>query len=137
MSAQFDDRGVAAGTALRREEIGPLEFSRKKAASPARVLLIDVRTPAEWEASRVEGAVHVPMEEIEERADDLGLEDAELVGIICHHGVRSLRVAFALREMGHANVVSIAGGMELWSQSVDPKVPRYERNRLTGKCVIR
>jgi rhodanese-related sulfurtransferase len=43
----------------------------------------------------------------------------------CHHGGRSLRVAHWLREQGFANAQSMAGGIDRWSQEIDPSVPRY------------
>jgi adenylyltransferase/sulfurtransferase len=48
-----------------------------------------------------------------------------LVVVYCHHGVRSLRGAALLRQAGHENVASLAGGIDAWSLYVDPAVPRY------------
>lgn len=88
--------------------------------------LIDVREPSEFAVSKIEGAVLIPMrqipgeiQEIETRADE-----APLI-VFCHHGVRSLNVVHWLREQGVANCVSMAGGIDAWSATVDPTVPRY------------
>src|SRR5688572_672692 len=35
------------------------------------VLILDVRHPHEWDAGRIEGAVHIPLDELEERLDEL------------------------------------------------------------------
>jgi adenylyltransferase/sulfurtransferase len=43
----------------------------------------------------------------------------------CKAGVRSLKAAKALKKMGFENVKSMAGGIEEWSESIDPTVPRY------------
>ena len=75
----------------------------------------------------------IPLDEIEDRHDEI--DEAPLVGILCHHGVRSLKAALALQHLGHKNVVSIFGGIELWSLAVDASVPRYTRDRMTGRCV--
>jgi rhodanese-related sulfurtransferase len=96
--------------------------------SPEVGVLLDCRRPDEWERSRIAGAVLIPMQEIERRADELEDEDGGRVRTIvvhCHHGVRSLRVAAALRAMGFRDVRSMAGGIDLWSMDVDPGVPRY------------
>ncbi len=47
------------------------------------------------------------------------------VVVYCHHGVRSLRAVNFLRAMGVANAFSMRGGIEEWSQRVDPSVARY------------
>ena len=41
------------------------------------------------------------------------------------YGVNSLRAAAMLRHAGVANVVSMAGGIHLWSVDIDPSVPIY------------
>jgi adenylyltransferase/sulfurtransferase len=137
MNPPLDVRGLPDGTTLRPDEIAPREFARRFKADPKGVQLIDVRSLEEWNASHVEGSIHVPLEQIDQRGDDLGLEGATIVGVLCHHGVRSLRATLALREMGHDNVFSVIGGIDLWSMAVDQKVPRYERNRVTGRCTIK
>ena len=51
--------------------------------------------------------------------------DEELI-VLCHHGVRSLRVVSWLREQGVQNCASMEGGIDRWSLEIDPGVPRYE-----------
>ncbi len=98
-------------------------------------LLVDVRTPAEVQAARIEGAVNIPLGELESRLDDIerllaGREDGALV-VHCHLGGRSMKAALFLRERGLEHAKSMAGGIEAWSLGVDPGVPRYERT-MTG-----
>ncbi len=65
------------------------------------------------------------MSEITTRLDELAdARDAQLV-VHCHHGGRSLKVARWLRENGFAQAQSMAGGIDQWSQEIDPSVPRY------------
>jgi rhodanese-related sulfurtransferase len=45
--------------------------------------------------------------------------------VMCHHGGRSERVASFLAANGYDNAVNLAGGIDAWSTSVDPTVPRY------------
>ena len=91
-------------------------------------LLLDCRRPEEFQAARIEGAVLIPLQELERRADELegdeGGKDRPII-VHCHHGQRSLRAAAMLRAMGFANVKSMAGGIDLWSQDVDRGVARY------------
>jgi adenylyltransferase/sulfurtransferase len=87
------------------------------------VLLIDVRTPMEWEIVHLDGAVLIPMNEIPGRLAELD-RDREMV-VYCHHGPRSAMVVRYLREQGFAAVSNLDGGIDGWSLTVDPTVRRY------------
>ena len=45
--------------------------------------------------------------------------------MICHHGVRSLQVAYFLKHHGFSDVINLAGGINAWSREVDTAVPLY------------
>jgi rhodanese-related sulfurtransferase len=45
--------------------------------------------------------------------------------VMCHHGGRSERVAQFLEANGYDNAINLTGGIDAWSTSVDPAVPRY------------
>jgi rhodanese-related sulfurtransferase len=47
------------------------------------------------------------------------------VVVTCHHGMRAARAGRILRQHGFARVENLAGGIEAWSLTVDPSVPRY------------
>ena len=67
----------------------------------------------------------LPMSEITERVAELEpYRNSEII-VHCHHGGRSLRVTNWLRQQGFAMVTNMAGGIDQWSQSIDPAVPRY------------
>jgi rhodanese-related sulfurtransferase len=103
-------------------EIAP-EDLRQKLDGPARPVLVDVRRYDEVATSPFPGALHVPMDELQDRLDELD-PNAETV-VVCHHGVRSLSVTVFLRNHGFRSVSSLAGGIDRWSLIVDPSVPRY------------
>ena len=86
-------------------------------------VLLDVREPWEFEKARIEGATLIPMRELPSRVGQID-EDKEVVAI-CHHGGRSMQVAMFLEKNGFANVHNLSGGMDAWSTTVDPSVPRY------------
>jgi rhodanese-related sulfurtransferase len=94
-------------------------------AADAGIVLIDCREPDEHATARIEGARLVPMSQLAQRLDELAdARDCQLV-IHCHHGGRSLRVARWLRETGYPQAQSLSGGIDQWSQQIDPSVPRY------------
>ena len=86
-------------------------------------VLLDVREPWEFEKARIDGATLIPMREVPSRVGQID-EDKEVVAI-CHHGGRSMQVALFLEKNGFANVHNLSGGMDAWSTTVDPSVPRY------------
>jgi len=86
-------------------------------------LLLDVREPWELQTCRIPGAIHVPMREIPARLKELNTE-ADTV-VICHHGVRSMRVAHFLEQQSFASVYNLTGGVNAWARTVDPAMPTY------------
>ena len=92
------------------------------ATRPAPILL-DVREAWEVKTAALADVLHIPMQEIPARAFDLDAQ-REIVAI-CHHGGRSMQVAYFLERQGFARMHNLAGGMEAWSRDVDPSVPRY------------
>ena len=100
-----------------------VEELRDLRARGEKLLLLDVRQPWEHEKARIGGDVLIPLNELPARLDEL--EQAPLVVCYCHHGIRSLGAAAFLEGNGHARVASLAGGIDAWSQRIDPAVPRY------------
>ncbi|MGA2185581.1 MAG: rhodanese-like domain-containing protein [Bryobacteraceae bacterium] len=106
-------------------EITPREVRQRMDAGEA-IRLIDVREPAEFAVTRIEGAELIPMGTVPSRLQHLDAAAGEATLIVfCHHGARSLNVAYWLREQGVAACQSMAGGIHRWSEDVDPAVPRY------------
>jgi rhodanese-related sulfurtransferase len=99
------------------------EDLHRKMGEPSPPLILDVRRYDELSICHLPGALHVPMDELQDRLDELDPEKETVV--ICHHGVRSLSVTAFLRNHGFREVSSLAGGIDRWSLVVDPSVPRY------------
>jgi adenylyltransferase/sulfurtransferase len=89
------------------------------------LLLLDVRQPEEFAVARIAGARLVPLGELEERLGELAEWRERRVVVTCHHGMRAARGAEILRQHGFRSVENLAGGIEAWSLTVDPAVPRY------------
>jgi rhodanese-related sulfurtransferase len=87
-------------------------------------LLLDVRESWEFQTANLPNSLLIPMGEIPSRAHTELDPDAAIV-VLCHHGARSLNVTMWLRNQGFEHVQSLAGGIDEWSRTVDPAVPRY------------
>lgn len=87
------------------------------------VVVLDVRDAWETALARLDHAVHIPMEEIELRTEELD-PTAETV-VYCHHGVRSVAVAEYLARLGFDKVWNLEGGIDQWARKVDPRMQRY------------
>ena len=84
--------------------------------------LLDVRTPEERAKASIPGSRLMTGEEADRI---IGLpKDTELI-FHCHHGGRSQSAAEHFAGLGFTNTFSVVGGIDAWSQEIDPDVPRY------------
>ena len=104
-------------------QIGPEALQRRLDAGEA-IQLLDVREVWEHEIARLEGATLIPLGELTERVGELDPE-APLV-VYCHHGMRSYQAVVWLRQSGFPRAQNLAGGIDRWSQVIDPMVVRYQ-----------
>jgi rhodanese-related sulfurtransferase len=92
-----------------RGDVSPAE-ARKLVGEGAR--LIDVRSPAEFAAGHLPGAVNVPVERLNARAKELGSKEKPVV-VYCASGARSALAARQLKAQGWALVRNL-GAMARW-----------------------
>jgi monothiol glutaredoxin len=90
--------------------------------SGERFELYDVRTPEEQALARITGARLLDDEAL--RHVSALDKDTPLV-FHCHHGGRSQAAAERFVRDGFKRVYNLTGGIDAWSTSVDPSVPRY------------
>lgn len=81
--------------------------------------ILDVREDYEWEAGHIAGAVHIPVDEVPERIDEL--DPDEDLHVICRSGGRSSRVTQWLAHNGYS-AVNVSGGMGAWMDADKPMV---------------
>ena len=103
-------------------EMSPHELKRRMDAGEP-LELIDVREPFEYEIARIDGAKLIPLGEIAERLVELEREQPIIVH--CHSGKRSAQAVRLLQQRGFAKVYNLEGGIDAWSEQIDPNVPQY------------
>ena len=112
-------------------QVLPAQFTQwlaSHAANGITPVVLDVREP--WEVAQAsikagEGFELrcIPMHEILGRLQELNPDHP--IACLCHHGARSMSVAAFLVNNGFEDVNNITGGIDAWSLSADPRVPRY------------
>jgi len=103
-------------------ETTPRDLAARLNAGAA-IELIDVREPHEWEIARIEGARLIPLSGFTDALPTI--DSAREIVVYCKVGARSARAVRQLRAAGFKRVKNLAGGIERWSEEVDPTIPRY------------
>jgi adenylyltransferase/sulfurtransferase len=91
------------------------------------LVLIDVRNPPEAEIAVIPGAILIPLDRIEsgEAVEEVRqLAEGKTLYIHCKMGGRSAKALIALQRHGIEGI-NVTGGIQAWSQEVDPSVALY------------
>ena len=75
-------------------------------------VVLDVRTEAEWQAGRIEGAMHRPIADLIQNGTDLPKQSH--ITAVCGSGYRSNIAGSFLKSLGYEHVFSLIGGMTAW-----------------------
>jgi len=93
------------------EQIGVEELdARIREGREGRV--VDVRRPAEWQAGHIAGAVHVPLNTLEDHAGELPSDQP--IAVVCAGGFRSSIGTSILERQGFTKITNVVGGMAAW-----------------------
>jgi hydroxyacylglutathione hydrolase len=96
------------------------------------VVVLDVREPAEYAHGHIPESVNLPQADLATRLEELPRDRPIMV--ICQAGLRSLRAAQFLKQMGYAQVASVKGGTAAWGEAGKPLAvddTRGEKPRVT------
>jgi rhodanese-related sulfurtransferase len=107
----FTLNGQNSGNELTVQQVG------EKAEGDTNIVLIDVRTPPEYDGTlgHLSGSILIPLSELTSRIAEIEeYRDKELI-MICMSGYRSNRATQMLRELGF-NAVNMTGGMMAWNK---------------------
>ena len=120
-------------------EISTIEAQALAAADDG-PLFVDVRELDEWQEGHIPGAIHLPRNNLESRAETLIPDKNRELVVYCASGTRSVFAAATLRELGYENLTHFPGGFVEWKRSgydfTTPRVlspaqrARYSRHTL-------
>ncbi|MBJ95767.1 MAG: monothiol glutaredoxin, Grx4 family [Rickettsiales bacterium] len=103
------------------EQISPAQLKSWLDAG-REAFVFDVRTEEERATAKIEASVHL---DADGEAKLRGLPKDSVIVFQCHHGARSQAAAEQAIAAGYTKVYNLSGGIDAWSQQVDPTVPRY------------
>jgi rhodanese-related sulfurtransferase len=95
--------------------VSELESSRGVYDRKDEVQIVDVREPYEWEAGRIEGAIHVPLNDLMAGKGQENLDPEKPVAVICRSGNRSELASLMLKAKGF-DAHNVRDGMEGWAR---------------------
>ena len=110
-------------------------YARAKAEQ--NVVLLDVRTPEEYEAVHAFGVRLLPLDQLSEaKAQDIIGPKTTPVMVLCHSGARAMSATGELERLGFTDVTCVAGGTEAWI-AADLPVERGEKKGLSIEAQTR
>ncbi len=86
-------------------------------------MLLDVREPHEYALADLPDAIKVPLGTLPKSLEKIP-RDRDLV-VYCRSGARSGNAVQFLQQMGYEKAVNLAGGINAWSERIDPSMRKY------------
>jgi len=86
---------------------------------------IDVREAHELQNGMIDGAIHIPMNTVPEKLDELLKYKSDVIVLICRSGKRSDQVGQFMEQHGFTGVVNMVGGMNGWASEIDSSMNVY------------
>jgi rhodanese-related sulfurtransferase len=96
--------------------IEPQALAERLESADPQLLILDVRSAAEFDAGHIPGAVNIPHDAIASRMSELGPAGARDVVVYCRSGRRSALALAALKEAGFSRLFHLDGDYLRWSE---------------------
>ena len=115
--------------------LAPQELEELLAAN-SRTRLLDVRTPGEYEAVHIRGAYNVPLDSLDEHAQEIRANVSDPVVLVCQSGARARKAEEALRSCSMTNLHVLDGGVNGWVAENKPVLRTAKRMSLERQVRI-
>lgn len=83
-------------------------------------LVLDVRSPGEFETAHIEGAVNIPVDRLDPHLRDIVAGAGGTLVLVCQSGGRAEQAASKLTREGKRDLLLLAGGMNAWQSAGAP-----------------
>jgi rhodanese-related sulfurtransferase len=100
--------------------IGPEKFKNTIDKKPLNVIIIDVRTPEEYNAEKIEGAIIIDYKNENFKEKITELDKSKVYFIYCRSGRRSSNSRIIMNDLGIKNVFDLEGGILAWKEAKYP-----------------
>ena len=104
-------------------DVEDVDAAIKSGKIPAEIDLLDIREPFEAKIAQIPHSKLVPLAEFSKRMHEL--DSAREIWLYCKDGARSGKAWKLLYDAGFRKIKNVAGGIDAWSEDIDPKTPRY------------
>jgi adenylyltransferase/sulfurtransferase len=124
---QFCGIPSPAEEAQKQAELPAITVEELKAKQDAgeTPFVLDVRKPFEAEIASIGANQLIPVQELENRLEELKVGKDESFVVMCKVGGRSARAVRFLQEKGWGGATNLTGGITAWSEKIDSSVPKY------------
>ena len=89
----------------------------KELMDEGKVIVLDVRTPEEYNSGHIPGSNLAPLQVLEGMSEDLEKDKSYI--LVCRSGNRSQQAADILTSKGFKNVYNMTGGMNEWTYEIE------------------
>ncbi len=110
----------AAGLPLSGSELITPQQLHQQLQTPDAPLVVDVRLPAEWMASRIGTVVNVPIHQLSQELTKF--DKSQRIVAVCNSAYRSSMALGLFQRAGFEHISSLAGGGEAWIKAELPVV---------------
>ena len=87
------------------------------------IQILDVRDDTERSHAHIKGTIHIKLNELADRHQELKKE--KNIFVMCHTGTRSQTVVKWLKSQGYELSVNVLGGIDAWAALIDREIRRY------------
>ncbi len=104
---------MTSSTTTRTATVDPAALRAELATNPD-TLLVDVRTPAEYQAAHIDGAINLPLDQVDAHLRRIVADAGGRMVLVCQAGGRAVTAAGMLTGAGMSDVAVLDGGMNAW-----------------------
>jgi adenylyltransferase/sulfurtransferase len=104
-------------------DIEDVDEAIKAGKIPAEIDLLDIREPFEAKIAQIPHSRQISLAEFSKRMHEL--DSAREIWLYCKDGARSGKAWKLLYDAGFRKIKNVAGGIDAWSDGIDPDTPRY------------
>jgi len=104
-------------------DVEDVDAAIKSGKIPAEIDLLDIREPFEAQIAQIPHSRLISLAEFSKRMHEL--DSAREIWLYCKDGARSGKAWKLLYDAGFRKIKNVAGGIDAWSDDIDPETPRY------------